>query len=142
MGGVKHSSLKIRKINIIGSSICVLWKPIDFLDNIPKCSYMFAQLCLCSAKWIYFYCQVFQIWLLIQRVVESVVGESVSKSSVVGCLVSRWSVNLIKPRKNMCAVVNSPAHFGRDLFCYSSFNFFYIDNKEETNLIARSSHYF
>ena len=47
-----------------------------------------------------------------------------------------------KTRKNMCGVMISPAHFGRDLFCYSSFNFFYIDNKEETNLIARSSHYF
>ena len=29
---------------------------IDFLDNISKYSYMFSQLCLCSAKWICFYC--------------------------------------------------------------------------------------
>ena len=25
----------------------------------------------------------------------------------------------------------------RGLYCYSNFNFFYIDNKEETNLITR-----
>ena len=36
--------------------------------------------------------------------------------------------------------VISSLHFGRGLFCYSNFNFFYIDDKEETNLIFRSSH--
>ena len=33
-----------------------------------------------------------------------------------------------------------PVRFSRGLFCYSNFGFFYIDDKEETNLIARSSH--
>ena len=37
-------------------------------------------------------------------------------------------------------VVISPVHFGQGLFCYSNFNFFYIDDKEKTNLIARSRH--
>ena len=40
----------------------------------------------------------------------------------------------------MSGVVILPVHFGRGFFCYSNFNFFYIDDKEETNLIARSSH--
>ena len=42
--------------------------------------------------------------------------------------------------KNMFEVLVLPLQFGRGLFCYSSFSFFYIDNKVETNLIARSSH--
>ena len=40
----------------------------------------------------------------------------------------------------MFRVVISPVHFGRGLFCYSNFNFSYTDDKEETNLIARSGH--
>ena len=40
----------------------------------------------------------------------------------------------------MFAVVIPSVHFGRGLFCHSNFNFFYIDDKEETNLIARSNH--
>ena len=40
----------------------------------------------------------------------------------------------------MFGVVISPVHFGRGLFCYSDFDFFYIDDKEEANLIARSSY--
>ena len=40
----------------------------------------------------------------------------------------------------MSGVVISPVHSDRDLFCYSNFNFFHIDDKEETNLIARNSH--
>ena len=66
-----------------------------------------------------------------------VVG-SVGKWLVVDWSVSQWSVDLIKPRKNMFGVVISPVHFGRSLFYYSNFNFFYIDDKEETNLIARA----
>ena len=31
-------------------------------------------------------------------------------------------------------------HFGQGLFCYSNFNFSYIDDKKETNLIAKGSH--
>ena len=77
----------------------VLCKPINFLDNIPKYSYIFSQLCLCRAKWTCFYCQVFQVWLLIQRVVGSVVSGSMGTWSVVGWSVGRWSVDLIKPRK-------------------------------------------
>ena len=61
------------------------------------------------------------------------------KWSVVGWLVGRWSVDLMKPRKNMFGVVISPVQFGRGVFCYSNFSFFYIDDKEKTNLIARSS---
>ena len=45
---------------------------------------MFSQPCLCSAKWICFYCQVFQTWLLIQRVVGSVAGELVVSGRLVG----------------------------------------------------------
>ena len=40
----------------------------------------------------------------------------------------------------MLGVLISPVHFDRGLFCYSNFIFFYIDDKEKTNLIARSSH--
>ena len=40
----------------------------------------------------------------------------------------------------MFEMVISPVHFGRGLFCYSNFNSFYVDDKEETNLIARSNH--
>ena len=80
---------------------------------------------------MYFYYPVFQIRLLIQRVV----------GSVVGLLVDRCFMNLIKfPGKEMFGVVISPVHFGRCLFCYSSFNFFEIDNKEKTSWIARRSH--
>ena len=39
----------------------------------------------------------------------------------------------------MFGVVISHVHFGRGLFSYSNFNFFYIDDKEETNLISRSN---
>ena len=116
-----------------------LWKPIGFLHNILRYSYMFSQ--LCSVKLIYFYYHIFRKWLLIQRVVSSVVCGLVSKWSVVGRPVGPWSVDLIKnPEKNMFWVVISLVHFGRGLFCYSNFFFFSIDNKEETNLIARSSH--
>ena len=104
------------------------------MNNIPKYSYMFSQLCLCSAKWICFFCQVLQTRLLIQDVFGPV-GRWVS-----GRLVGRWSVDLIKPRKNMLGVVISPVLFGWGLFCYSDFNFLYIYDKEETNLITRSSH--
>ena len=31
----------------------------------------------------------------------------------------------------MFGVVISPVHFGRGLFCYSNFSFFYIDKKED-----------
>ena len=34
----------------------------------------------------------------------------------------------------------SPVLFGRSLFCYSNFNFYYIYENKETNLIAESSH--
>ena len=40
----------------------------------------------------------------------------------------------------MFGVKISPVHFGRGLFYYSNFYFFSIDDKEETNLVARSSH--
>ena len=53
--------------------------------------------------------------------------------------VGRWFVGLIKIRKNMFGLVISPVHFGRGLFCCSNFNVFYIDDKNETNLIGRSS---
>ena len=33
-----------------------------------------------------------------------------------------------------------PMHFGRGLFCCCNFIFFYIDDKEKTNLTVRSSH--
>ena len=39
----------------------------------------------------------------------------------------------------MFGVVISPVQFDRGLFCSSIFIFFYIDNKENINLIARSS---
>ena len=51
------------------------------------------------------------------------------KWSVVGWMVGRWSGDLIKLRKNMFGVVILP-----------DFIFFYIDNKEKTNLNVRSSH--
>ena len=73
------------------------WKPIDFLVYIPKYSDMFPQ--LCPVKWMYFYCQIFQIRLLIQRVVGSVFSGLVGKWSVVGWSVVLWSVDLRKPRK-------------------------------------------
>ena len=45
----------------------------------------------------------------------------------------------IKTGKNVFGIVISPLHFGRDLFCYSNLIFFYIEDKEETSLIVRSS---
>ena len=42
--------------------------------------------------------------------------------------------------KNMFGVVISLLQFDRGLFCSSIFIFFYIDDKEKINLIARSSH--
>ena len=97
--GEQRLKFKTRKINIVYSSGSVLWKPINFSDNIPKFIYMFSQLCLCSAKWIRFYCKSFQIWLLTQWVVGLVVVGSVDKRSVVVWSVVWWSVDLIKPRK-------------------------------------------
>ena len=60
-------------------------------------------------------------------------------------MVGRWLVDLIKPRKKNVW----PVHFGRGLFCFLKLkiiniekikililSFFYIDGKEETNLIA------
>ena len=41
----------------------------------------------------------------------------------------------------MFGIVVSPMHFDRDLFCYSNFNFLYIDDKEETNLTSKLSHW-
>ena len=43
---------------------------------------------------------------------------------VVGLCI-QWN-----PGKNLFGVVILPVHFGRDLICYSNFNFSYIDNKE------------
>ena len=40
----------------------------------------------------------------------------------------------------MFGLVISPVHFGGGLFCYSIITFFYIDDKEKNNLIAKSSH--
>ena len=76
-GGVKHQSLKTRDINIIDSSVYVLWK----------------------SKWICFYCQIFSISYLIQRVAGSLVGGSAGKWLVVGWSVGCWSVDSIRPRK-------------------------------------------
>ena len=96
----KQGKIRTRKNSTFGHfSHSVLWTPTDFLDNIPKYSYMFSQLRSCSAKWICFCCQVFQIWLLIQRVVGLVVGGSESKWVVVAWLVGRWLVDLINFRK-------------------------------------------
>ena len=54
--------------------------------------------------------------------------------------LDRWFADLIEPRENMFGVVISPVLCGRGLFCHSNFNLFYTDDKEETKLIARSSH--
>ena len=40
----------------------------------------------------------------------------------------------------MFGVENLPVHLGWGFFRYHNFNFLYIDDKEETNLITRSSH--
>ena len=40
----------------------------------------------------------------------------------------------------MSTVVIWPVHFGQGLICYSNSNFFLIDYKAKTNLIARSGH--
>ena len=79
MGRSKALKFKTQKINTIDSFVCIfLFKPIDFIDNnVPNYSHMFSQLCLYSAKWISFYRQVLQIWLLIRWVGKSVVGWSV-----------------------------------------------------------------
>ena len=53
---------------------------------------------------------------------------------------SRWDGGRWRIWRNMFGVVISPVHFGRGLFCHSNFNFFYIDEKEETIFITRSSH--
>ena len=38
----------------------------------------------------------------------------------------------------MFGVVISPVHFGRGLFCYSNFTFFYVDDEEEKSLTLKS----
>ena len=62
---------------------------------------------------------------------------------VVGCLViGGRSIGASVVRgfnnKNMFEVLISHSHFGRGLFCYSNFNFFYIDDEEETVFINYS----
>ena len=42
-------------------------------------------------------------------------------------------MDLINTRKNIFGVVISPLPFGRGLFCYSNFDFFYIGDKEGKN---------
>ena len=46
----------------------------------------------------------------------------------------------IKTGKNVFGIVISPLHIGQGLFSNSNFIFFYIEDKEETSLIVRSSH--
>ena len=54
---------------MIDSSVCLSWKPIDFLDNIPKYSNMFSELsCVLQNEYVSIVI-LFQIWLMIQRVV-------------------------------------------------------------------------
>ena len=60
------------------------------------------------------------------------------KWSVVGWLVVRGFDKTLE--KKRFGVVILSVHFARGLFCYSNFNFFNVDDKEETNLIARSNH--
>ena len=59
------------------------------------------------------------------------------KWSVVGWLVARWSVDLMKPRKNMFGVVILPVIFYLvEVYFVLLFSFFfYIDEKEKINLI-------
>ena len=112
MGRCKALKFKNQEKNVIDSFVCALWQPIDFLDNIPKYSYIISQFFLCSAKWICFYSQVFQIWLLIQRVFGSVVGRSVGKWSAFSWSLSWLSVDLIKSKKkNMFRGVISTFYF-------------------------------
>ena len=59
---------------------------------------------------------------------------------MVGLFMGQQFADLINPRKKMFGVVILPVYFGRDLFCYSNFNVFYINNKEAKSLIARCSH--
>ena len=72
---------------------------------------------------------------MIQRVVGSLAGgQWLGGRLVVGSGVQVFN------KKKMSGVVILPMHFGRGLLCYSNFDFFYIGDKEETNLIHRSSH--
>ena len=69
---------------------------------------------------------------MVQRLVRSVVGGSVSKWSLAVWSVSWWSVDLIKSREKHARGVISPVHFGRYLFCYSNFNFYVLTiNKKQ-----------
>ena len=55
--------------------------------------------------------------------------------------VGRWSVDLIKPMKrHVCGSDFACALLSRFIFLFWYFNFFFIDSKEEINLIARRNH--
>ena len=72
---------------------------IHQIDNRPKNSFTFSQLCLLSVKWIFFNYRVFEMESC--RLGRSV-GRSVSEWSVVGWLVVSGfnGTDLIKPIKN------------------------------------------
>ena len=100
------------------------------------CLYMFSQLWLCSAKLICFYCQIFQIWLLIQWVVGSVVGGSVL-DWLVGLVVRGFNKTQEKTclgwRFRLCTLVEV---YFVDLILF----FFHSNGTEKANLTAGSSH--
>ena len=66
--------------------VCVLWKLIYFLDNLDNISKYSFMFCVLPNEY-FFYFQVIQTCLLIQRVFGSMVGRS-----VVGGLVGKWLV--------------------------------------------------
>ena len=65
-----------------------MWEVMNFLDNMPKYSYVFPAVCVQQNQYVSI-CKVFQIWLLI--------------SGLVGKWpVGRWPLDLIKRRKKTC----------------------------------------
>ena len=90
---------KIRKINIIDSSIWVLWKPIEFLDNIPKYRYICFHSCVVLWKTNTFLLSSFSN-MIIDSESRWVGVRCVSEKVVLGRLVGGWwSVDLNKTQE-------------------------------------------
>ena len=105
----------------------VLWKAINFLDNIPKYSYIFSQLCLCLCKM-----NMFLLSSLSSMIIDST-SRWVGCQWVDGYVIGGWLVGGSVVRgfnktqeKNMIGVVTLSVPFGWSLFCYSNFNFFWL----------------
>ena len=86
---MKSKSLKTRKINVIDSSVSVLWKPINCLDNIPKYSYGFPT--------VFYKMNIFLLSSLSNMIIDSG-SRWVGGSLVGGSAISEFS----KTQEKLC----------------------------------------